>query len=204
MIKETAKSASILMLRWTKKALALPKPVALLVLVTALSAGAATLAVPAQADDFSSVHSLWHTDLCLDVQYNNQNNRTPVWLYHCNGTMAQDWRFISLGQNGSGFERFMLMDRAGYCLDAPAQYHNQAGHGVQIWWCNGGSTQIWDKISNGPCWFCSEKFSLWNEYNHLTLDDAGWGGQGTPAITYYSHTQYHNDAVGTNQLWYRG
>jgi hypothetical protein len=186
-------------MRWTKRSMAfLTQMGCIATAVGALTAGSVTLATPASAswDHIHTVHSVAHSNLCLDVRGDYQGNGNIVWMYGCNNTDAQNWTFKSLGVQPNGTERFIISDPHGYCLDAPAQFpYGQPNHGVQIWACNGGFTQIWDQSPGGLNPFVSQvQFALRNENNGLWLDDAGNGGQGTQLITYWSN-------YGANQTW---
>lgn len=68
--------------------------------------------------------------MCLDVRNGSSANRTPVQLYPCNGTPAQDW---SIGGN-------FIRGLAGKCLDMP---YAAVGGAVWLFDCWGGSNQRW-------------------------------------------------------------
>jgi hypothetical protein len=185
---------------WTsmiKRTIMRPKRAAsVLALATVLSAGILVSPASAQWDHIHTIRPDAHLNLCLDVQYNYQNNHTPVWMYGCNGTSAQQWTFHSLGVV-NGYERFEIEDPYGFCLDAPMEGGYQWGWGVQIYGCNNQPAQIWDQQPGGLSTWPFEShvcFSLRNEFNGLYLDDAGYGGQGTRAITWGPNW-------GKNQLW---
>ncbi|MEU4744472.1 family 16 glycosylhydrolase [Actinosynnema sp. NPDC023658] len=69
---------------------------------------------------------------CLDVAAANSANGTPVQLYDCNGTAAQQW-----SRPGDGSIRAL-----GKCLDA-ASGGTADGTLVQLWDCNGSGAQKW-------------------------------------------------------------
>ncbi|MEU6405030.1 lectin [Streptomyces sp. NPDC046985] len=69
---------------------------------------------------------------CVDVAGANPANGTPVQLYDCNGTGAQQW---TVGADGA-------LRALGKCLDVT---DNRTGDGstVQLWDCTGGPNQKW-------------------------------------------------------------
>ena len=69
---------------------------------------------------------------CVDVAGANSANGTPVQLYDCNGTAAQQW-----SRPGDGTIRAL-----GKCLDA-ASGGTADGTLVQLWDCNGTGAQKW-------------------------------------------------------------
>ncbi|XVS62622.1 ricin-type beta-trefoil lectin domain protein [Actinosynnema sp. CA-299493] len=69
---------------------------------------------------------------CVDVAGANSTNGTPVQLYDCNGTAAQQW-----SRPGDGTIRAL-----GKCLDA-ASGGTADGTLVQLWDCNGSGAQKW-------------------------------------------------------------
>jgi hypothetical protein len=74
---------------------------------------------------------------CLDVRSAGAADGTPVQIYDCNGTGAQQWSVRSDGT--------VVNTNSGKCLDA-------TGHGtangtlLEIWTCNGGSNQKWSRF----------------------------------------------------------
>jgi beta-glucanase (GH16 family) len=69
---------------------------------------------------------------CVDVAGANTANGTPVQLYTCNGTAAQNW---ALATDGS-------VRALGKCLDVSAG-STADGANVQLWDCNGSGAQKW-------------------------------------------------------------
>ncbi|GAA3007972.1 ricin-type beta-trefoil lectin domain protein [Streptosporangium longisporum] len=69
---------------------------------------------------------------CVDVAGANSANGTPVQLYDCNGTAAQQW-----SRNGDGTIRAL-----GKCLDVTAA-STADGAQIQLYDCNGTSAQQW-------------------------------------------------------------
>jgi hypothetical protein len=69
---------------------------------------------------------------CVDVAGANPANGTPVQLYDCNGTAAQQW---TVGTDGT-------LRALGKCLDVT---NNGTANGstVQLWDCSGGANQRW-------------------------------------------------------------
>lgn len=73
--------------------------------------------------------------LCLDVQWGNPAAGTPVWLWPCDGNVAQRWVY----DRRSGTIRNPAFDK---CLDVQ---HANAKLGTPVWtWdCNGTDAQRW-------------------------------------------------------------
>ncbi|MDI9835667.1 family 16 glycosylhydrolase [Streptomyces sp. KAU_LT] len=69
---------------------------------------------------------------CMDVAGANTANGTPVQLYDCNGTAAQQW---TAGSDGS-------LRALGKCLDATGN-GTADGTPLQLWDCTGGANQKW-------------------------------------------------------------
>ncbi|GGL64004.1 hydrolase [Streptomyces fumigatiscleroticus] len=69
---------------------------------------------------------------CVDVAAANSANGTPVQLYDCNGTAAQQW---TVGSDGT-------IRALGKCLDV-AGGGTADGTLVQLWDCNGTAAQKW-------------------------------------------------------------
>ena len=69
---------------------------------------------------------------CLDVAGANPADGTPVQLYDCNGTVAQQW---TVGYDGT-------LQALGKCLDVTDR-STADGAKVQLWTCTGGANQIW-------------------------------------------------------------
>ncbi len=69
---------------------------------------------------------------CVDVAAANSANGTPVQLYDCNGSNAQQWSV-----NADGTIRAL-----GKCLDV-ASGGTADGTVVQLWDCNGSAAQRW-------------------------------------------------------------
>ncbi|GAB3456299.1 ricin-type beta-trefoil lectin domain protein [Actinophytocola sediminis] len=69
---------------------------------------------------------------CVDVASASSANGTPVQLYDCNGTSAQQW---TVGQDGS-------IRALGKCLDVTAA-STANGAKLQLWDCTGSGAQRW-------------------------------------------------------------
>ncbi|MFD8392281.1 lectin [Streptomyces sp. NPDC059680] len=69
---------------------------------------------------------------CLDVAGANSADGTPVQLYDCNGTNAQQW---TVGSDGT-------IHALGKCLDVTGN-STADGAKVQLWSCTGGANQKW-------------------------------------------------------------
>ncbi|NBM18972.1 ricin-type beta-trefoil lectin domain protein [Streptomyces sp. GC420] len=69
---------------------------------------------------------------CVDVAGADPANGTPVQLYECNGTAAQQW---TVGTDGT-------LRALGKCLDVTGN-STADGAGLQLWDCTGGPNQRW-------------------------------------------------------------
>ncbi len=112
--------------------------------------------------------------LCLDVRGANSADTTPVQVYTCNGTNAQNWT-----QTGGN-----QLQALGKCLDVTAA-GTANGTKVQLYTCNGTGAQVWQHQSNGE---------YINPNSGKCLDDTGWGGSGT-------QVQIWDCADTANQQW---
>jgi hypothetical protein len=113
---------------------------------------------------------------CVDVRAANTANGTPVQLYDCNGTNAQQW---TLASDGS-------VRALGKCLDVT--YSGTAnGTPIQLWDCNGTGAQVWRVQANG---------ALLNPQSGRCLDD--------PAGNTANSTQLQiwDCNGGPNQQWH--
>jgi len=159
--------------------------------VTGISALAALLAVPgaANAGPQAAVPSHPTTNKtgpvfgiygkCVDVRNASPVNLTPVQIYTCNGTVAQQWT-VTPGPAG------YTLHAEGKCLDVlgAATGNNTP---VEIYTCNGTVAQDWVPL-NGE---------LINPYSGRCLDD--------PASSNIDTTQLQifdcHPGVGNNQTW---
>ena len=112
--------------------------------------------------------------LCLDVRSASTADGTPVQVYTCNGTGAQQWTVESNG----------TIQALGKCLDVSGA-GTANGTKVQLYTCNGTGAQSWQAQSNGE---------LVNPNSGKCLDDTGFGGAGT-------QLQIWSCSGGTNQAW---
>ncbi|HEV2346707.1 MAG TPA: glycoside hydrolase family 3 C-terminal domain-containing protein [Actinocrinis sp.] len=112
--------------------------------------------------------------LCLDVRSANSADGTPVQVYTCNGTNAQQWTVASNG----------TLQALGKCLDVSAG-GTANGTLVQLYTCNGTGAQVWQAGANS---------SLVNPQSGKCLDDTGSGGSGT-------QVQIWSCTGASNQAW---
>ena len=101
-----------------------------------------------------------YNGLCLDVRGANPANSTPVQVYTCNGTNAQQWTVVTAGST---------LHALGSCLDISGG-GTADGTKVQLYGCNGTGAQVFIPQSNG---------SLYNPQSNKCLDDTNFGGSGT-------------------------
>lgn len=73
---------------------------------------------------------------CLDVRSGGTGDGTPVQIYDCNRTGAQQWIFRPDG--------LIVNPASGKCLDATA--HGVNGAPLVIWTCHGGVMQHWARV----------------------------------------------------------
>jgi lysophospholipase L1-like esterase len=90
---------------------------------------------------------------CLDVRGASTANGTPVQLWGCDNTAAQNWTLIP-GAGGT-------LRALGKCLDVSNSGTTNGTH-VQLWDCNGSGAQRWSAGANG---------SLVNPESARCLDD---------------------------------
>jgi len=119
--------------------------------------------------------TLRYNGLCLDVRGANTANFTPVQVYTCNGTNAQQWTVVQAGST---------LHALGKCLDINGG-GTADGTTVDLYDCNNTAAQVFIPQSNG---------SLYNPQSNKCLDDTGWGGSGT-------QTQIWDCTGNTNQQW---
>ncbi len=98
--------------------------------------------------------------LCVDVRGANSANFTPVQVYTCNGTNAQQWTVVQAGST---------LHALGKCMDINSG-GTADGTTVDLYDCNNTAAQVFIPQSNG---------SLYNPQSNKCLDDTGWGGSGT-------------------------
>jgi hypothetical protein len=93
--------------------------------------------------------------LCMDVRGASSANFTPVQVYTCNGTSAQQWTVVQAGST---------LHALGKCLDINGG-GTADGTTVDLYDCNNTGAQVFIPQSNG---------SLYNPQSNKCLDDTGW------------------------------
>ena len=100
--------------------------------------------------------------LCLDVRGASTANATPVQLYNCNGTGAQQWNVVTADHS---------LRSLGKCLDVTGG-GTKNGTLVDLYTCNATGAQVWVPQANGE---------LLNPQSGRCLDDpnssTAWGTQ---------------------------
>ncbi|HEX4833294.1 MAG TPA: ricin-type beta-trefoil lectin domain protein [Trebonia sp.] len=114
--------------------------------------------------------------LCMDVRGASNANSTPVQVYTCNGTTAQQWTVVQAGST---------LHALGKCLDINAG-GTADGTKVQLYDCNNTAAQVFIPQSNGE---------LYNPQSNKCLDDTSYGGSGT-------QLQIWDCADSANQIWH--
>jgi hypothetical protein len=114
--------------------------------------------------------------LCVDVRGANSANSTPVQVYTCNGTNAQQWTVVQAGST---------LQALGKCLDIVGG-GTANGTAVDLYTCNNTGAQVFEPQSNGE---------LYNPQSGKCLDDTGYGGSGT-------QLQIWACADTSNQQWH--
>jgi Ricin-type beta-trefoil lectin domain/Glycosyl hydrolases family 16 len=113
--------------------------------------------------------------LCVDVRGANSANFTPVQVYTCNGTNAQQWTVVAAGST---------LHALGKCMDINGG-GTADGTTVDLYDCNNTAAQVFIPQSNG---------SLYNPQSGKCLDDTGYGGSGT-------QLQIWDCTGNSNQKW---
>jgi len=98
--------------------------------------------------------------LCVDVRGASTADFTPVQVYTCNGTNAQQWTVVEAGST---------LHALGNCMDINGG-GTADGTTVDLYPCNNTAAQVFIPESNG---------ALYNPQSNKCLDDTGWGGSGT-------------------------
>jgi ricin-type beta-trefoil lectin protein len=114
--------------------------------------------------------------LCLDVRGANSADFTPVQVYTCNGTNAQQWTVVEAGST---------LRALGKCLDINGG-GTADGTTVDLYTCNNTAAQVFIPQSNG---------SLYNPQSNKCLDDTGWST--TPG----TQVQIWDCTGNANQHW---
>jgi chitinase len=95
-----------------------------------------------------------YVGLCVDVRGASSANFTPVQVYTCNGTGAQQWT-VAAGNT---------LQALGKCMDINGGGTSN-GTTVDLYDCNGTGAQVWQPQSGG---------ALYNPQSGKCLDDTGW------------------------------
>jgi hypothetical protein len=113
--------------------------------------------------------------LCVDVRGANTANWTPVQLYTCNGTDAQQW---TVAANGT-------LQALGKCMGV---HHGATTNGttVDLYQCNNTGGQVWQPLNDG---------SLFNPQSGKCLDDP------TSSTTPGTQLQIWSCTDAANQHW---
>jgi hypothetical protein len=114
--------------------------------------------------------------LCLDVRGASSANFTPVQVYTCNGTPAQQWTVVQAGST---------LHALGKCLDINGG-GTADGTTVDLYDCNNTAAQVFIPQSNG---------SLYNPQSNKCLDDTGW------STTAGTQAEIWDCTGGANQQW---
>jgi hypothetical protein len=114
--------------------------------------------------------------LCVDVQGANPANFTPVQVYTCNGTSAQQWTVVQAGST---------LQALGKCMDVNSGGTTD-GTTVDLYDCNNTAAQVFIPQSDG---------ALYNPQSGKCLDDTGWST--TPG----TQLQIWDCTGNANQVW---
>jgi hypothetical protein len=114
--------------------------------------------------------------LCADVRGANTANFTPVQVYTCNGTAAQQWTVVQAGST---------LHALGKCMDINGG-GTANGTTVDLYDCNNTAAQVFIPQSNG---------SLYNPQSNKCLDDTNWST--TPG----TQLQIWDCTGNANQQW---
>ncbi|HLK01357.1 MAG TPA: ricin-type beta-trefoil lectin domain protein [Streptosporangiaceae bacterium] len=96
-----------------------------------------------------------YAGLCVDVRGANSANFTPVQVYTCNQTNAQQWTVVQAGST---------LHALGKCMDIKSG-GTANGTTVDLYDCNQTAAQVFIPQSNG---------SLFNPQSNKCLDDTNW------------------------------
>jgi hypothetical protein len=114
--------------------------------------------------------------LCVDVRGANTANFTPVQVYTCNGTDAQQWTVVEAGST---------LHALGKCLDIDGG-GTADGTTVDLYDCNDTAAQVFIPQSDG---------ALYNPQSNKCLDDTNWST--TPG----TQLQIWDCTGNANQRW---
>jgi hypothetical protein len=88
-------------------------------------------------DEAGGVGTITHIGgLCVDVQFGNTADGTPIQLAGCNGSTAQKWEMRTDGS----------VRALGRCMTVVGPPNGTA---VQLWWCTGARSQRWRRSGSG-------------------------------------------------------
>jgi ricin-type beta-trefoil lectin protein len=117
-----------------------------------------------------------YAGLCVDVRGANTTNFTPVQVYTCNGTNAQQWTVVQAGST---------LHALGKCMDINGG-GTADGTTVDLYDCNNTAAQVFIPQSNG---------SLYNPQSNKCLDDTNFST--TPG----TQLQIWDCTGNANQRW---
>ncbi len=115
--------------------------------------------------------------LCVDVRGANSANFTPVQVYTCNGTNAQQWSVVAAGST---------LHALGKCMDINGG-GTADGTTVDLYDCNNTGAQVFIPQSDG---------ALYNPQSGKCLDDTNWST--TPG----TQLQIWDCTGNANQVWH--
>jgi hypothetical protein len=143
--------------------------------VAAYSTGSGTTTPPPPPPPSGGSAITGYQGLCVDVRAANPADFTPVQVYTCNGTNAQQWTVVQAGST---------LHALGKCMDINGG-GTADGTTVDLYDCNNTGAQVFIPQSNGE---------LYNPQSNKCLDDTGFGGAGT-------QLQIWDCADSANQQW---
>jgi hypothetical protein len=114
--------------------------------------------------------------LCMDVRGASTSNGTPIQLYNCDGTNAQQWNVVTADNS---------LRSLGECLDVTGG-GTADGTLVDLYTCNNTGAQVWVPQANGE---------LLNPQSGKCLDDPGFSTTPGTQLGIWDC----ND--GANQIW---
>jgi Ricin-type beta-trefoil lectin domain/Glycosyl hydrolases family 16 len=144
--------------------------------VAAYSTGSGTTTPPPPPPPSGGSAITGYQGLCVDVRAANSANFTPVQVYTCNGTNAQQWTVVQAGST---------LHALGKCMDINGG-GTADGTTVDLYDCNNTGSQVFIPQSNGE---------LYNPQSNKCLDDTSFGGAGT-------QLQIWDCTDGANQQWH--
>jgi hypothetical protein len=137
-----------------------------------------------------------HSEKCIDVNNDSNDNGAVIQQYDCNGTGAQNWEAEPVDIkiiNGQRVDYYQLR-KAGTskCLDVPGGSVDK-GAGLILWDCHGGPNQQFSMFLYQNQ---EHQISLINRKSGMCLDVAGASkDNGARIIQYYC-------AQSNNQIFY--